>query len=529
MEINAPNFHEAVYTEQRIPQFIGNPFIEALPELVGEEGILRDLLNLPYFDPAQREWADHERFQMICQLANFMLPFERHLQLAYCVHSMIRQGYVGRLPHSVKSSEIFKKLHEKTLLNPQEGLTPQISSALIGPSGMGKTSTLKRILRHIPQVIHHPQYGLYQLPYLHLGTPHDGASVTSLAHSIFRKVDVLLPGAEYAEQYKSGGSDTLMSHAARVLHMHNVGVLILDEINNLANSPSNRKGLMDLLVSASNELCVPILFVGTSKARKVLSLSASQARRSVGFGVPLWERLEKGDYGDQGDWDLFSQTLLRYQWVRKPAEETPFLTDLLYELSQGIVDIAIKLFGTAQTRAIMDGSEAVTGQLLLSVAERELGMVAPIVDALRRNDFQALDEFDDIAPVSLEQLIAQTRTSYAGRLVSGVTVVPTSEGYGQMLKNALGSIGFESSTADLLTTESVNAGAKNALDGLEKAIKFAKSGPKRLRSGQTKNNEAPAPTYDPGDYRNALIRPNGVLESLGELRMLPDMNALFAC
>lgn len=529
MEINAPAFHEAVYIEQRIPQFIGNPFIEALPELAGEENILKELLNLPYFDPAQREWADHERFQMIIQLANFTLPFERHIQLAYSVHSMMRQGYVGREPHSASSSEIFKKLHDKTLLNPQSNVTPQISSALIGPSGMGKTSTLKRVLRCIPQVIHHPKYGIYQLPYLHIGTPHDGASVTSLAHSIFRKVDILLPGADYSEQYRSGGSATLMNHAARILRMHHTGLLIMDEINNLANSRSNREGLMDLLVSASNELGTPILFVGTSKARNVLSLSASQARRSVGFGVPMWERLEKGEFGDQGDWDIFSRTLLRYQWVRKPGEPTQYLTDLLYELSQGIIDFAIKLFGTAQCRAIMDGSETITGQLLLSVAERELGMVEPIVDALRRNDFRALDKFDDIASVSLEQLIAQTRTSYAGRLVRGVTVGPTSEGYGQMLKNALSSIGFEASAADVLTTESVHAGAKNALDGLEKAIKFARSGPKRVKCSEAKNSAPPAPSYDPGDYRNALITSNGVLESLDELRMLPDMNALFAC
>src|SRR5690606_27524930 len=157
-------------------------------------------------------------------------------------------------------------------------------------------------------------------------------------------VDLLLPGANYADQYirdSRSGAETMMNHAARVLHMHCVGLLVLDEIQNLAHSPKNKQALMSLLVSASNELGVPTLFVGTSKARKLLSLSFRQARRSTGFGVPTWARPDKGEFGDKGDWDVFAQTLLRYQWVRNPAQATPFMTDLLYDLSQGIFDIAI--------------------------------------------------------------------------------------------------------------------------------------------------------------------------------------------
>lgn len=534
MENNAPTFHKAVYTEQRIPQFAGNPLIDALPQLGGEEDVLRNLLSLPKFDRAQRHWTDHERFQMIAQLSNFMLPFERHLQLVYGLDAMMRQGYVGRIPHSIKSSEIFKKLHEKTLLNPADGITPQVSGSLIGMSGMGKTSTLKRFLGRIPQVIHHPQYGLYQIPYLHIETPYDGASVKGLAQSIFRKIDMLLPGANYAEQYMRGshsGAETLMNHAARVLHMHCVGLLVVDEIQNLMNSPKNRQALMTLLVSASNELGVPILFVGTSRARNLLSLSFRQARRSVGFGIPTWERLEKGDFGDEGDWDIFATTLLSYQWVRKEVEPNAFLTDLLYDLSQGIIDIAIKLVATAQVRAIMDGSETITGELLAAVAKRELSMVAPMVAALRNNDSQALREFDDIEPLSLSELISQTQARGAGRKVSGVSVTPESENYGTMLTAALQSVGFEQTTAEVLTASSVTAGATNVVDGLQKALKHANGGNKAVKATKKKDAAAEAvASYVPGDYRNALQTPGrNSLDALRDLGMLPDLDALFAC
>ncbi len=54
----------------------------------------------------------------------------------------------------------------------------------------------------------------------------------------------------------------------------------------------------------------------------------------------------------------------------------------------------------------MEGSETITGELLAAVAKRELCMVAPMVEALRKNDSQALSEFDDIEPLSLSELIS---------------------------------------------------------------------------------------------------------------------------
>jgi hypothetical protein len=539
MAANSTNdFLKATYTEQRIPQYAGNPLIEALPALGNEEEVLRTLMALPNFNEAQRDWDDQERIAMIAQLSNFMVPLERHIQLAFSLDSMMRQGYVGRIPHSMRSQEIFKKLHEKSLLKTSGDITPQISASLIGISGMGKTSFLKRYLSRIPQVIHHPDYGIYQIPYLHIETPYDGASVKGLAHSIFRKVDMLLPGAKYTEQYSKGkgGAETLMNHAARILHMHCVGLLIVDEIQNLTNSPKNRQALMTLLVSASNELGVPILFVGTPKARNLLSLNFRQARRSIGYGIPLWERLDKHSTKEAGqessalsDWDVFSQTLIRYQWLRKPinAESKPHLANLLYERSQGIIDIAIKLFATAQIRAILDGSETISGQLLDDVAKRELSMLVPMIEALRRNDANALQDFDDIAPISLNDLIARTEVSYAGKHVNGASVYPNTSNYNQMLTSVLQTVGFDNEKAELLTAQSTEMGATNALDGIQKALKQATSGPK---SKKTIKAESSTPiSYDPGDYRNVLLKREGsALDRYRALRMLPDLDSLFA-
>lgn len=519
-----------------------NPLIEALPPLGTEADIMKELFCLPEFSPEQRDWTDAERIQMIAQLSSFMLPMGRHVQLAYALEAMMRHGYVGRIPHSVSSTAIFRKIHEQQAQGrtfPTTGkITAQISTALIGMSGMGKTTTIKRLFSRIPQVIHHPDYGIYQIPYLHIEMPYDGASVTGLAHSIFRKVDLLLPEANYSEEYSKNsrtGADTLMNHAARVLLMHSVGILVVDEVQNLQNSPKNRQGLMTLLVSASNELGVPILFVGTSKARNLLSMDFRQARRSCGHGVPVWENLTQSEPGTQGDWEFFAQTLLKFQWLKNPVEATPFLIDLLYRYSQGIIDVAIKLFALCQMRAIMDGSETITGQLIESVANTELSMVTPMIDALRTGDMEALQRYSDIEPLSLAEILRQAQLQYAGKKVAGVTAQPGGAEFKSMVSSALEVLGFTPDKAGELTQSVADAGAKNALEGVKDALVTATNGKKAKATNRRKSlgaEEKPATVVrnlSPGDYRNAFDRPDGgsIFERLGTLGMLPNLDVLF--
>lgn len=541
MENNiAPQFSTASYTEQRIPQYRGNPLIEALPPPLDDEGLIEELFAMPNFALEQRDWSVSERMQMLAQLSSFMLPLPRHLHLLRSLDALMRQGYVGRVPRSVASHRIFGKLHEqlhqKAGFNINNSLTSQLSSSLIGLSGMGKTTSVKRLLARIPEVIHHPDYGIYQIPYLHIETPYDGGSVKGLAQSIFRKIDKLLPEAGYTEQYGNSprlGAETLMNHAARILHMHCVGLLVVDEIQNLENSPKNRQSLMSLLVSASNELGVPILFIGTNKARRILSLDFRQARRSIGQGFAHWDALRKGTPGNPDEWDDFISILWRFQWIRNPVQESPFLTDLLYHHSQGIIDIAIKLFAACQVRAMLDGSETITGQLIADVAKRELAMVEPMIDALRRNDVLALQACDDIAPLNLEHLLKNVQHSYAGRKVSGALIRPDNELFVPTVASALEAVGFEPDAAADMAENAANAGSTNVLNGVKQALSASTSGP-RAKSSKAKSNPRsaaiPLKEYPPGDYRNALLKAENetVFQRLQGLGMLPDLEKVLA-
>lgn len=415
---NTLNHITAQYHEQRIPRHQGNLLIEALPISQGDSDIFEHLLKLPQFDEEQRSWPAHERMLLSMELFHSLIPSSRHIQLARLVDTMIRDGYAGRPMNSAKSNAILNQIYKDqkagTLLSngPQHFSTTAMTKAVIGYSGAGKSTALRNILAMYPPVIFHPETHTFQIPYLFIETPHDGSSIKGLCYGIFRKIDSLVPGADYYDRYATRGrpsDETLLAHIARVLHIHRVGLLVCDEIQNLENAHKNKQSLMTLLVSASNEFGVPLLFVGTNKAKRVLSLDFRQARRSSNVGPTVWDRMERGE--NSGEWDTFLDILWDFQWVKNPEPLTPALSALMYARSQGITDVVLKLFVIAQWRAIQDGSERITAALIEQVASQELGMLKPMLEAIRTNNLDALDAYTDIAPLDLQELAHSYQTA----------------------------------------------------------------------------------------------------------------------
>jgi hypothetical protein len=525
---------EARYTELRIPRYRGNPLIEALPPILDDEALAQELTQFPDFDTSQRDWPTHERLLLVAGLANFMVPMPRHIQLARSLETLIYEGYVGRTPRTADHVRTLQMLYEKqkagaTFSSALTGQTAVLSTALVGPSGMGKTVTTKRRLALIPPVIHHPGLHIWQIPCLHIETPHDGASAKGLAHAILRKVDSLVPDANYYEKYALRGKpgvETLLNHVARVLHMHFVGLLVVDEVQNLENAPKNKQALMSLLVSASNELGVPILFIGTNKARRVLGLDFRQARRSTGYGQVYWDRLAKGDLKRPGEWEDFINTLWHFQWVRRPVDLNPFLADLMYHHSQGIIDIAIKLFAAVQWRAMLDESETITAQLIDDCAKHELALVMPMIDAIRRQDAVALAAYDDVAPLNYESMLKDVQNRYEGKRLRAASIRPGDEPFAPQLAASLAQLGLGVEQAIALADSIEATGqATNLLEGCGQAIQALKP-PKAVRA---KKGESPEPeAFLPGDLRNAIQQAKSdqttVFEALKATRMLCNLN-----
>ncbi|MBF4317501.1 transcriptional antiterminator, partial [Vibrio anguillarum] len=112
------------------------------------------------------------------------------------------------------------------------------------------------------------------------------------------------------------------------------------------------------------------ILVGTPKARPLFEVELQSARRTTGIGSVYWQPMPQypENPNARNEWVAFTNKLWKYQWLNRRDEVlTEEIRDCWYELSQGVLDIVVKLFVLAQLRAIASKLERITVNVLRSV------------------------------------------------------------------------------------------------------------------------------------------------------------------
>ena len=247
-----------------------------------------------------------------------------------------------------------------------------------------------------------------QVVWLKLSCPHDG-SIKELCHLFFEEVDRLL-GTDYKSVYaaKSTTTNRLRSGMARVAFIHGLGLLVVDEIQNLNEAKSGGDRLMmNFFKILRDVMKVPMLLIGTNAAVSVLGGDFQVARRHA--GIPLFEPMKPDD-----NFEFFLEGLFEAQYLRSPVAVTPSIVKLLYDLSQGITDIVVQLFTQAQSRALACGIEELSDVLFKEVYDDCFGLLHPFLEAMR-NGHNVSDGIWDAA-----MLIARNAASKSAALPRAV-------------------------------------------------------------------------------------------------------------
>lgn len=112
-------------------------------------------------------------------------------------------------------------------------------------------------------------------------------------------------------------------------------------------------------------------------------------------------------------WDLLVEDLWKYQYVQKPCnpKDSIKLSKVLYEETQGITDLVIKLFMFSQELAISSGREEINSSIIRSAAKDKFNLLKPVIKAFKDKDKTALIKFEDAYPVFLQDFIAESDES----------------------------------------------------------------------------------------------------------------------
>lgn len=396
---------EANYRNSEIPEYRGNPLIEALPPVVRDDVEVMNAMSMePIFAMDERTLAPAIRRELISRLNGLFIPLPPHFQLLERLSTNLRRSYTWRNPMLPQTQSY---LHQKGACLSPETLSARSAAGSVlfikGISGIGKSTGTEACLRALgPCVIKHRAYQgkplvETQIVWLKVSCPED-RSLKSLCVAILAAAEGALGGkARYTSELIDDPrmtAGTAIRAVMQCLANHHVGILVIDEVQNLfSTTGSAAVELLNFLLRLRDESGIGFVICGTYASLQLLQSTFRIGRRIAAGGVTEFVR---PDSGDDPEWVSFCEILWQYQWVTQPEAFTPKIAIQLFELTQGIRGLAVPLVIRAQEDAIADGTETVTTTSLLSSWKRHFTQLDRPIAALRENNPTALAKWDDL-------------------------------------------------------------------------------------------------------------------------------------
>lgn len=386
---------KASYNEKdNITEFIGNPLIAALPPFASQNDTLSNLLKIPPHYDAERESTPYDRLQMLGRICTAHVPYAHDLFISRSLSRCINWGYVSRnpVPFSVTSQVL--KAYNRNVTNELENyltraVIPVSGFSVLGISGVGKSCSVLNALREFPQVIEHDTYHNHpfkrtQLVWLKVDCPGDGTP-KGLCMAILREIDAVLGTGYHTEVSNRISKDLLTSKVSECLSSHYLGVLVIDDIQNLYGAKKDTTlDLLSFLIYLMETFAIPVVMVGTPKILPLFQQEFQLAKRATGDGTVRMGLLEK----NSKDWNRFIGTIWRFQFTRDIIPLTAEMNNVFFEESVGNPFLCALLYKLVQDDAITSGSETFTITDVKKVAEEKLC----ITSTMRKNMLAGNDE-----------------------------------------------------------------------------------------------------------------------------------------
>ena len=401
-------------TSQRVaavydPAQEGNPFLAAMPKMLAHSAFMAAVRSLPPLPAGLGAMMLEERRQHLPMLSSLFIPMDytyvlydqlfRALSSTYSTRTMLEE--IQRTNALFRGSPIYA--------------TQPATGSILGVPGVGKSSTIRRSLSLLPQVIEHEKYQgkpffCKQILYLIVECPSD-CSVKTLGLNIAVAIDKAI-GSSYAKQLttlRSAAASAIATQVKVLCLTHHVGLILIDEIQNAVTTAQKNKQIKPLikfLVELTNDTCTSAFFVGTPIAEELFSSQEHLKRRTRGMRLLPFK--------PDGAYRAFLQAIWPYQLTPTTAPLSEQLANKLYDHSGGIPAYIIKIFQESQAQALLQGESCISAKTMQRAIER-LAIKVPrtFSGGTHISDFEGCPDAEQPTSLDIEDTPAPVSRLYA--------------------------------------------------------------------------------------------------------------------
>lgn len=337
----------------------GNPYVEALPRRMSVPELYVALEGAVRRGKNDTKLPAEERLTLTARIFDVHLPMQSSAIIYNLLYQAILSSYAWEDTDAVRQTVLLKQYQDsKGELGKMRRTAQAKSYSVLGVPGIGKSTTIARILRTFPQVIEHTNYRgrplcCKQIVYVSIQCPAD-CSVKSACAAILAEIDKAT-GTQYlsdATRRRPLTLDALIMQISILCLTFHIGVIVVDEVQNLMRSSvtgSISGRLIGFFVQLMNDTGVGVVLVGTPEAQRLFDSEEHLARRTRGLTLmPL-------AYGET--FDALLNVLWEQQYVQRFTPLTDRLSRMLYEISSGIPALLAQTLFFAQQYAITMGKE----------------------------------------------------------------------------------------------------------------------------------------------------------------------------
>lgn len=342
-------------------------FTTKLPEMKSGNELISALSIIPEYDKTICQQNQAVRLMALSDLYQIYIPSQMSLEIysklyLALLRSMQKKGTQMAIKQRYENYKAIQQQSYSGILGGSDSFT------IIGTSGIGKSSAISRAISLITEnrIIETDKPYTKIIPCLIVQCPFD-SSVKGLLLEILRKVDEELGTDHYIHAIKSRASTTdMLIGAVSSIALNNIGMLVVDEIQNVVNS-KNGKSLIGALTQLINNSGISICMVGTPESTVFFEQAMQLARRSVGL---QYTTMKYDEY-----FQSFCKVIFKYQFLKNHTEITAAITEWLYEHSAGVVSVVVSLIHDAQEIAILTGKEVLNLDTLNEAYQQRLTLL----------------------------------------------------------------------------------------------------------------------------------------------------------